>query len=905
MEFLTQLSFLNPVILAGLAALPLLWFLLRAVPPSPKKVKLPSAFFLKDLIPDQKTVQKTPWWLLLLRSLIIACLIFGLSGPLLNQSKDLNIRDDIHLVIDNGWTSAQIWDQQIEKAQDLINRAGRAGQRIYVSTTAPEPGLEIPKHDGPFSTAQALAYLKGLKPQPWPDDYESLSNMLEEKDKESVYSFWLSDGLDQKGRGDLVRTLQSKGGLSIFIPEEKQMPLLLKKEDTLSNALEFSVQTANQKTRPVRLQAIHRQGYVMEEQSLILNTAENKENRVVFDLETEERNNIAHILIAGEKVRQKSAGTKILFDENNRRRSVGIIGTESEIQEKPFLSAEFYIQRALAPYADITIGTVDAVLEKDISVILMPDQSGLPLQTLENLEDWVEQGGMLIRFAGPDMLQGTPFLLPIPLRPGKRALSGDITFENPPLIAPIPQDSPLSGITFYDAIEVRQQALAEPVPGLSEKSWAVLDDGTPFITADKFGRGKRVLIHTTATPEWSDFVLSGAFVSILRRMVSLSAHANINTENISRRLNPVKIMDGFGDLKDPKFAKPILSQDLDKLTPGPDHPPGIYGNGNVEIAFNLSDRIQEIKPMTSFSASVDVQTYQKIEEKNLTPLFLGLAFFLFLLDWIIRMMMQINFSRFSVFPTLMFLALSAPAYADDTKSDLKYANGLHLAFFKSGDFKVDQTAQKGLLALAGTLSSRTSVEPEGIVALSYEDPSLPFFPLIYWPVSEQQQALSVKALQNIQHYLNHGGTILIDTRDYSQAFSNQSAFIGSGNTQNLREALSGLDIPALIPIPEDHVLGKSFYLLETYPGYHRGGTLWVEEDSRQGRDNVSSIIIGNHDWARAWAAETRVERLSLQGGQRQYDLAMRFGVNLVMYALTGNYKADQVHLPHILERLGN
>ena len=40
------------------------------------------------------------------------------------------------------------------------------------------------------------------------------------------------------------------------------------------------------------------------------------------------------------------------------------------------------------------------------------------------------------------------------------------------------------------------------------------------------------------------------------------------------------------------------------------------------------------------------------------------------------------------------------------------------------------------------------------------------------------------------------------------------------------------------------------------------------------------------------------------GGERQREMVFRFGVNLAMYALTGNYKADQVHIPAILRRLG-
>ena len=71
-------------------------------------------------------------------------------------------------------------------------------------------------------------------------------------------------------------------------------------------------------------------------------------------------------------------------------------------------------------------------------------------------------------------------------------------------------------------------------------------------------------------------------------------------------------------------------------------------------------------------------------------------------------------------------------------------------------------------------------------------------------------------------------------------------------------------------------------------------------------DGVSPVVIGSHDWAAAWAVDDRGRPLfaTVPGGEEQREHAYRFGVNLVMYALAGNYKADQVHVPLIMRRLG-
>jgi hypothetical protein len=123
---------------------------------------------------------------------------------------------------------------------------------------------------------------------------------------------------------------------------------------------------------------------------------------------------------------------------------------------------------------------------------------------------------------------------------------------------------------------------------------------------------------------------------------------------------------------------------------------------------------------------------------------------------------------------------------------------------------------------------------------------------------------------------------------------------------SLAKLIQGLDVPALIPIPAGHVLTKSFYLLDEFPGRVPGGDLWVERDQDARNDGVSSVVVGSADWAGAWATDAGGTPLYsvAPGGERQREWAYRFGINLVMYALTGNYKADLVHAPFIHERLG-
>ena len=184
-----------------------------------------------------------------------------------------------------------------------------------------------------------------------------------------------------------------------------------------------------------------------------------------------------------------------------------------------------------------------------------------------------------------------------------------------------------------------------------------------------------------------------------------------------------------------------------------------------------------------------------------------------------------------------------------------------------------------------------------------EEDELAFYPWVYWPVTENQGRLTDKGRARIDEYLRNGGMILFDTRDQSPLDRLSGSGRGSGK---LNTILSGLNVPPLLPVPQDHALTRAFYLLEHFPGRWDGGDVWVERYEGDVNDGVSSIVIGGNDYAAAWALDEQgyPRYPVVPGTNRQREMAFRFGVNLVMYALTGNYKADQVHIPAILRRLG-
>ncbi|MCB1531601.1 MAG: DUF4159 domain-containing protein [Alphaproteobacteria bacterium] len=892
---LGNFALLNPWILSGLLALPALWFLLRVMPPAPRLIKFPAIRFLKDLIADEQTPSHTPWWILLLRLSIAALVILALSHPVHNPAQSLGDSGPLKLIIDNDWPSAQNWDAQKRAAEDLIQRARRENRNIYILTTALQPGQAQPLMSDPLAGAAASSFLDTLKPQPWAADYEEAAKLLSENQPPEGPAYWLGSGAQSDNSAALSHALDA---YTYLTPPSDHAPLTIK--DVQINGAEISLNiqspAAAQNGRAITIHALSADGQVLDYRTLPLNT-DTPITSAQLDLPPTLSAEVSQLRIAS----TNGAGAVYILDNNTRKRSVSIVGPGEESDIKPFMEDIYYLKRALEPYSTLHIGDIDSALEQNPAVIILPDIAAMPAQTLNALEDWVKAGGLLLRFAGPNMTQGSgsSFLTPLPLSTNMRSNDGALSWDNPPTLTPFSKDSPLYGITLRDDIKVRQQILPESTSESAGKIWASLDDGTPLITGAPLGQGLLVMTHTTASAQWSDLALSGTYVEILQRIMAMAGRSAAALDINDGTFNPLWVMDGFGHAQKPQsWIKPIQATEFSATTPGPLNPPGLYELGSFTKALNIGDHITSLSAH-ALPGNAKSEIYGQSSERDLMPALLMTATLLLLLDWAIMIIIASGGRRFARIAAALALITitTTPAHAAD---EIDYANGFYLAFIKTGDQAIDTASQIGLENLAKALRQRTSVEPDGVAALDPQDSSLPLFPFIYWPISPNQPAPDAQGLQNIQNYLDHGGTILFDTRDGNAP---RSSYLGTQNTDALRRITQFLNIPPLQPIGKDHVLGRAFYLLDEFPGRYRGDTLWVEGNSRNGRDGVSSVIVGSHDWAGAWAID-RSSRYTLSGGPRQQELATRFGINMVIYALTGNYKADQVHVPHILERLG-
>src|SRR5690348_12953334 len=599
----------------------------------------------------------------------------------------------------------------------------------------------------------------------------------------------------------------------------------------------------------------------------------------------------------------------LLLDERWRRRPVGVVSGQRGTAAQPLLSGAYYLERALQPFSEVRRGDIPTLLKGDIAVLALPDVPPAGAEEKAALVKWMENGGVVLRFAGPHLAEQTDDdLLPVTLRRGGRTLGGALSWEKPAKLAPFGAESPFAGIDIPGDVTVSRQVLAEPTVDLGGKTWARLTDGTPLVTAEKRGKGWLVLVHTTADPEWSNLAISGLMVEMLRRVVAVSQGISGTSD---KPLPPVETVNGFGRLHAaPATAATIPAGAAAKTVAGPRNPPGFYGTADARVALNLAPAVTHFATLPTLPAGIQREDFARSTEVDFRPPLLAFALLLMLADF------AIGFALRGLLPRIgrrigaaagaiaLCVVLGAPPAhaADNDAAAIAAASQFHLAYVRTGVASVDTESKAGLVGLAYVLNERTAVEAAAPMAVDPETDDLVFFPLIYWPVVDGEPALSPQAVARVQHYLNTGGIILFDTRDQEQP----TDFSAAAAQARLKRLAAGLTIPPLVPLPSDHVLTRSFYLMENFPGRWNGGELWVEPTADAVNDGVSSIIVGGNEWAGAWAAEANGVPLYavVPGGEPQREMAYRFGVNLVMYALTGNYKSDQVHVPAILERLG-
>lgn len=929
---LLGLTFASPLISLGLLTLPIIWYLLRLTPPRPAQEIFPPIRILEQIAKPEETPAQSPWWLTLLRLLLAAFVIFALAEPVKNAlTRTLTGEGPVLIVLDNGWTSGANWNARKINAEALIREAAKNSRTV---TLAVPNGASAPV---PQSADDALRSLAAVEPMPLVSDFGAIANWLSKSKTGFGSAIWLNGDATQNGEADLISALSKT--------QASQIRLVLPKTETSMALMSVNNQpdafiveigrtnsttghTGNLTAYDLKGRALSTTKFAFASNQLSINA------RIVLPVEL--RNEVARIEITN----SKTAGGVQLLDDSFQRRKIGLITGENADRAQPLLSPLYYISRALSPYSEIREPTdrgvakaVKQLINEQINTLVLADIGKVPDDSALKIQNWVETGGMLIRFAGPRLAAAqADLLVPVILRRGGRNLGGTLTWGTPQPLAAFSETSPFAGMDVPKDVVITRQVLAEPSVELAEYTWASLADGTPLVTAAQHKKGWIVLFHVTADASWSNLPLSGAFVDMLRKIVAVSSRRNSatktggNTSTLNSEITtlpPLKSINGFGRLGPAApLIQPIKIAKGKRLVATDENHPGLYGTAEAFVALNLFSQGDKIAPFdrSTLPANTEYTSYQTEAAFEFKPYFLVFAVLLLTLDCIAVLWMAGAFKtkRHSTPAALSFMIalliglVPTDVRAQDSSIDFTNTLKTRLAYVVTGIDGLDEISRKGLTGLTSYVSSRTSLEPGKPVGVDISSDELAFFPLLYWPLSSTSPIPNAATMARVENFMKRGGSVIFDTRDQlTGGFGGSSV---SPATLKLRQILSNLDIPPLEPVPDNHVLTRAFYLLDIFPGRYLDGRLWVEssEDNtgnsrptRQG-DGVSSIMITSNDLAGAWATETdgapSLPTVPPNPTQRTY--AYRTGVNILMYTLTGNYKSDQVHIPALLERLG-
>lgn len=919
---LGPLGFTSPILLLGLMALPLLWLLLRAVPPAPIRRLFPAVSLLLGLKDDDNQTDRTPWWLLALRMVAIAALVIGFAGPVLNPSARDQGTGPLLILLDGTWGDASDWPARMGRIEPLLGEASAEGRETAIVSLT-----DLPAAGGaPFRAADTwIRSLAGFAPNPWqPDESESLQWL--ESTQGEFDTFWFSDGIAWDSREGILEALQDRGSVTVF---ETPAPVLaLRPPRFVDGQIEIEVlrtRTGIPATATVAAHGLDPAGISRRLASVSLEFGPEASSATAsLSVPAEMRNRISRFEIEG----QRTAAAVTLTDDSLQRREIAVISPANDREGLELLSPTHFLEQALTPNADLIGGPISDAVLANPDVIILADIVNLTGSEPAALEEWVRKGGLLLRFAGPRLAASDysrdeeDVLMPVRLRAGGRTVGGAMSWGEPKHLRTFAADSPFFGLPLPEDVTITSQVVAQPDPTLSERTIATLADGTPLVTRKRLDNGQVVLFHVTANAEWSTLPLSGLFVQMLERLsVSTRLGGLAEEDLVGTTWIPDQIMDGFGVISDAGTLPGVDGERLATEQPGPGLPPGLYAGDDHRVALNVITEDTMISPF-SWPANIPIEGFAVVEETPVKGVLLSLGVLALMADILATLWLSGRMSggALRVAIASVALLLSAPETGNAQESPnfdklLSAASEVTLAHVVTGDLEVDRVAFAGLRGLSRVLLQRTSIEPGEPHGVDLEADELSVYPFLYWPISANQPLPSDEAYANLNQYLRGGGLILFDTRD-----SNTAGFsAASPNGRKLQEIARNLDIPALEPFPADHVLTRTFYLLQDFPGRFVNRNVWVEASPpdaeqvegmpfRDLNDNVTPVVIGGNDWAGAWAIDRNAVPLYPVGrgfaGERQREVAYRFGVNLIMHVLTGNYKSDQVHVPALLDRLG-
>lgn len=821
-----MIALAQPWLLAATGLLPFAYLLIRRAPPRPRLVRLPSIVLLgpDDLPPAP--ARRPPLWLVLLRLGALALMLAGLAGPSWRAAAP-PAGGPVALVIDNGWAATGGWEQ-LRATADRELAALPDDARVTLLATADPP---VPVATTP---AAARATLAALAARPWPADRARTARALPPESR----LVWIADGIETAD----ADPLRAQGGqLAVVGPVMPAIRTAVPVSGGWRVALAWPPGAAAAR----RLVAIDGAG-----REIARADAASGEGEIRLGLPPG---------AVAERLAVDGAGAMGVFltaGADGPARVV-IVDGEGEAGAPALARGAYYVRRALEPHAPVRAASLAGAARGAERLIVLVDVPVRPGPVGSALLDRVARGAVAVTFAGPRVARGSR-LSPVSVA---GARGGGLAWDAPRRLGRVAASGPLAGLDRFPEAVVRRQVVGGAAPGAMQ--WALLDDGTPLVTARRHGAGLLVLVHTAAAPGWSTLPLTGLLEALLVRLLPLARDpARLDVAGIAP-WSLEAVLAGDGTLAPPERPARLAAAKIARAPLAEAAPPGLWRSGGLVRARNVASALGPTFAFTRLSTRGLAPTTVS-PPLALGPWLFAAGLALAALDGLLAAARGGRW-RLRLLAPALAMAVAAPAMAQ-TPGQVT----VDLGHVVTGNPARDAAAAAGLAELARTLTTRTAVGAR-VSAVDASSAGLGRFALVYWPGGA---APSPAAAARARDYLGRGGLIILDS-------AGQAAPV-----------LAALDPPPLERLAAGHVVNRAYYLVSAHPGARGDPPVWVEAGTAGSSGRVARLIVGSADWARAWSGADPAAQ----------EMALRWGVNLVVYALTGTYKADAVHARALLER---
>ncbi len=588
-----------------------------------------------------------------------------------------------------------------------------------------------------------------------------------------------------------------------------------------------------------------------------------------------------------------------------KKKNVGLVQTNFQSNENEYFRANFFIRKALDLKHEVKSLPIEQLLHQNQSLIISDDFDTTFYSNQEKILKWVGDGGTFLKFTGNKFLTYAnnkdinSFLGVIPITKNIISLDGELSFEKDLSIKEINNRGVLKGLKIPKNLKVKKYLEIPQKNDDQLNSWVILNNGAPIITHKNYKDGNIILVHLPANNEWSNLSLSIFFPDFLRKVIEMSR--GVDVKQVKEVLKPYKILNGFGDFTEPGIETLNLEQNsLQNIQLSAKNPPGIYKNELGYHGSNISKFIKNEYEFVKLPEEIIINNFTKIEGFKFINFLIALSLIIFIFESLINFLSRdlLKFKSLSLYKFLILVSLTNYPVAMSANEKINYVEKTKLAYAKVGIDEIDSISKNGLTQISKHISSKTSAIIGNPIGLDLEINEIDYFPILYIPLVNETKNFSLKAIKKLQSFINTGGILMIDCKaTYKSMFVEDCLLL-------FNEQFNGLDISNFSKLTSESTLSKSFYLLNKYPG-RKEEIVYVAFNNQINNDKVFSIIVGNNDWSGSWAKDSQNNYLLplFSNDKEQRVLSMRFGINVVLYSLTGNYKSDQVHVPEILKRM--